>query len=94
MSQRLINWFKFASPASFYPLAGKAVAVVRRAGRGLRAAGLWLGFFVAPTDFQQGEGYRIDLHPRAGLVDVHVHLLRDGLLGGHRASPSTPACRG
>ena len=60
MTRRSINWFKYTSPASFYPLAGKlipwfAVATVLL----LLAAGLYVGFFVAPTDFQQGDAYRI-----------------------------------
>jgi len=54
-----INWLKYASPQTFYSLAGKmapwflAVAVL------LTAWGLYVSFLVAPTDFQQGEVYRI-----------------------------------
>lgn len=53
------TWWKFASPATFYPLAGRLVPWFGWAAALLAAAALWLGFFVAPTDAQQGEGYRI-----------------------------------
>ena len=59
MSNRLINWFKFASPQSFYPLAGKMWPWFAAATIGFSIAGLWISFFVAPTDAQQGEAYRI-----------------------------------
>jgi len=51
--------FRFASPATFYPLAGKLQPPFMALAVGLAAAGLWIGFMVAPTDAQQGEGYRI-----------------------------------
>jgi len=56
MMQKL---FHYASPQTFYPLAGKLWPVFALLGTGLTVWGLWLGMFVAPTDFQQGEGYRI-----------------------------------
>jgi heme exporter protein C len=59
MSSTAIKWFWFASPQTFYPLAGK-IAVASAIGAALLgAAGLYVGFFVAPTDAQQGEAYRI-----------------------------------
>lgn len=51
--------FRFSSPASFFPLAGRLIPVFGVAAAVLTAIGLWLGFFVAPTDYQQGESYRI-----------------------------------
>jgi len=54
-----INWFYFAAPNTFYPLAGKMIPWFAAAAAILAAIGLYVGFFVAPTDFQQGEGYRI-----------------------------------
>ena len=54
-----INWYKYASPASFYSLAGKMIPFFAIIAFGLLIAGLYIGFFVAPTDFQQGEAYRI-----------------------------------
>ena len=51
--------FHYASPQNFYPLAGKLWPLFAMLGVVLSAWGLWLGMFVAPADFQQGEGYRI-----------------------------------
>ncbi|MEO8058644.1 MAG: heme ABC transporter permease [Burkholderiales bacterium] len=51
--------WKYASPAAFYPLAGRLTPWFGWAAALLTVAGLWIGFFVAPTDAQQGEGYRI-----------------------------------
>lgn len=53
------NWFKFSSPATFYPLAGRLIPLFGWGAAALTAVGLWLGFGVAPTDHQQGEVYRI-----------------------------------
>jgi heme exporter protein C len=54
-----INWFHFASPARFYSLAGRIGLISGLLALILATAGLWVGFFVAPTDYQQGEVYRI-----------------------------------
>ncbi len=59
MSSRIINWFKFSSPATFYPLAGRLIPWFTAAAVLLLAIGLYMSFFVAPTDYKQGEGYRI-----------------------------------
>lgn len=59
MSSSPLTWFKFSSPATFYPLAGKMIPFFWALAIVLTLVGLYIGFFVAPTDFQQGEGYRI-----------------------------------
>jgi heme exporter protein C len=51
--------FFYAAPQNFYPLAGKLWPMFAFLATALSAWGLWLGMFVAPADFQQGEGYRI-----------------------------------
>ena len=56
---RSLHTFRFASPATFYPLAGRLQTLFMALAVVLAAAGLWVGFMVAPTDAQQGEGYRI-----------------------------------
>jgi heme exporter protein C len=53
------NWFHYASPATFYPLAGKMVPWFAWGAAILTAVGLYIGLVVAPTDFQQGDAYRI-----------------------------------
>jgi heme exporter protein C len=54
-----INWFYYAAPQRFHALAGKLVPWFGAAAVALAAYGLWMGLGVAPTDFQQGESYRI-----------------------------------
>jgi heme exporter protein C len=54
-----LHAFHFASPATFYPLAGRLQPLFALLALALAIAGLYVGFFVAPTDAQQGEGYRI-----------------------------------
>ncbi|MFC5302955.1 heme ABC transporter permease [Azospira restricta] len=76
MNNRLINWFKYASPQSFYPLAGKLIPWFAAAAVVFGAAGLWLGLAVAPTDFQQGEGYRIIfVHVPASWMSMFIYLV-------------------
>ncbi|GBG03998.1 heme export protein [Azospira sp. I13] len=76
MSNRLINWFKFASPATFYPLAGKMIPWFVALSVLFGIAGLYLGMFVAPTDFQQGEGYRIIfIHVPASWMSMFIYLV-------------------
>jgi heme exporter protein C len=54
-----LHAYHFASPATFYPLAGRLQLPFALLAVGLAIAGLYMGFFVASTDAQQGEGYRI-----------------------------------
>ncbi len=68
-------WWRFASPAAFYPLAGRLLPYFAWAAVLLAAAGLWIGLFVAPTDAQQGEGYRIIfVHVPASWMSMVVYL--------------------
>ncbi|MDE1891600.1 MAG: heme ABC transporter permease CcmC [Betaproteobacteria bacterium] len=72
----MVNWFKYASPASFYPLAGKLIPFFTAITIVLLAVGLWIGFFVAPTDFQQGEGYRIIfVHVPASWMSMFIYCV-------------------
>jgi len=76
VNNRLINWFKYASPQSFYPLAGKMIPWFAALATVFGAAGLWLGMAVAPTDFQQGEGYRIIfIHVPASWMSMFIYLV-------------------
>jgi heme exporter protein C len=71
-----INWLKFASPKTFYPFAGKLIPWFSGAATLLIAYGLYLGLLVAPTDFQQGEGYRIIfVHVPAAWFSMFLYLL-------------------
>ena len=71
-----INWFKYSSPASFYSLAGKMIPVFVFVALISLAAGLYVGFFVAPTDFQQGEAYRIIfIHVPAAWMSMFLYVV-------------------
>ena len=71
-----INWFKYSSPQTFYPLAGKMVPWFMAPAAVLGLAGLYIGFFVAPTDFQQGEAYRIIfIHVPAAWMSMFIYVV-------------------
>ena len=71
-----INWFKYASPQTFYPLAGKLAPWFLAAAALSGLCGLYVGFFVAPTDFQQGESYRIIfIHVAAAWMSMFIYLV-------------------
>lgn len=72
----MINWNKYAAPVTFYPLAGKLIPWFALLSLLFGAAGLWLGLFVAPTDFQQGEGYRIIfVHVPASWMSMFIYCV-------------------
>jgi heme exporter protein C len=76
MSNPMINWYRFAAPATFYPLAGRMIPWFAAAAVIFGIAGLWLGLLVAPTDFQQGEGYRIIfVHVPASWMSMFIYLV-------------------
>ncbi len=54
-----LTWFTYAAPSRFYGMAGKAVPWLWALCIALAAVGLFIGFGIAPTDFQQGDSYRI-----------------------------------
>ena len=71
-----INWFRYASPASFYPLSGRLIPWFHAAAVLLAAVGLYIGFFVAPTDHQQGEAYRIIfIHVPAAWMSMLIYVV-------------------
>lgn len=75
MSNKLINWFKFSSPATFYPLAGRIAYWSTIVMIVLLVVGLYMSFFVAPTDYKQGEGYRIIfVHVPAAWMSMIIYL--------------------
>ena len=79
MSKQVTNWFRFSSPQVFYPLAGKMIPVFWVLAALFGAAGLWMGFFVAPTDATQGEGYRIIfVHVPTSWMSMFIYLVMAG----------------
>lgn len=78
------NWYHFSSPQTFYPLAGKMIPWFWALVAVFGVAGLVVGFLIAPTDAQQGEGYRIIfLHVPASWMSMFLYLV--GFLGCARA---------
>ncbi len=73
------NWFRYSSPQTFYPLAGRLAPFFWIAAVALTIAGLYIGFFVAPTDFQQGDSYRIIfIHVPAAWMSMFIYVVMAG----------------
>jgi heme exporter protein C len=71
-----INWYKYSSPAAFYPLAGRLIPWFGWSAALLTAIGLVVGLGIAPTDFQQGEAYRIIfIHVPAAWMSMFLYLV-------------------
>ena len=71
-----MKWFWYASPETFYPLAGKVARGCGIAAAVLMLAGLYVGFLVAPTDAQQGEAYRIIfIHVPAAWMSMFLYVV-------------------
>ena len=76
MSTQRINWYKYAAPANFYPLAGKLIPLFAIPSALLFVAGMYVGFFVAPTDAVQGESYRIlFIHVPAAWMGMFLYVM-------------------
>src|SRR5215212_8979502 len=71
-----MNIYKYASPATFYPVAGKLIPWFAIPAALLFATGLFVGFFIAPTDYQQGDAYRIIfIHVPAAWMGMLLYVL-------------------
>ena len=76
MTTESIKWFWYASPQTFFPLAGKIARVCACLAVLLGIAGLYTGFFVAPTDATQGEAYRIIfIHVPAAWMSMFLYVV-------------------
>ena len=74
-----MNWLKYSAPQTFYPLAGKLVPWFAWPALILTVVGLYIGFFVAPTDSTQGESYRIIfIHVPAAWMSMVIYLAMAG----------------
>jgi len=71
--------FRFAAPQVFFPIAGKLIPWFSVLAGVLALAGLTVAFFVAPTDHQQGESYRIIfIHVPAAWMSMFIYLVMAG----------------
>jgi heme exporter protein C len=74
--------YTYASPQAFYPLAGRMIPWFGWAAVLFAVAGLYVGFFVAPTDATQGEAYRIIfLHVPAAWMSMFIYVVMAGWAG-------------
>ena len=74
-----MNLFRFAATPVFYPLAGCLLPWFTAAAILLTIAGLYVGFGIAPTDFQQGEVYRIIfIHVPSAWMAMFIYLVMAG----------------
>ncbi|MCU0933770.1 MAG: heme ABC transporter permease CcmC [Thiobacillaceae bacterium] len=71
-----MNLYTFSSPVNFYQLSGKLIPWFMGGAVVLGLLGLYIGFFVAPTDFQQSEAYRIIfIHVPAAWMGMFIYLV-------------------
>lgn len=71
-----LNIWKYSAPQTFYPLAGKLIPLFFVLAVAFALPGLYIGFFVAPTDFQQGESYRIIfIHVPAAWMSMFIYVV-------------------
>jgi len=71
-----VHLFRFAAPAEFYWLAGKLTPWFAALSIVLAVIGLYIGFFLAPTDAQQGESYRIIfIHVPAAWMAMFLYVV-------------------
>ncbi|MCX7628105.1 MAG: heme ABC transporter permease [Methylophilaceae bacterium] len=77
-----INWYRYAAPQAFYPLAGKMIPWFAAIAVTLGISGLYISLCIAPTDFQQGEVYRIIfVHVPAAWMSMFIYLVMAGWAG-------------
>jgi heme exporter protein C len=76
---RSIRLFTFAAPSRFYWLTGKLLPWLWATAALFAIAGLYMGFFVAPTDATQGDAYRIIfVHVPAAWMSMVLYLVMAG----------------
>ena len=77
-----IRLFTFAAPSRFYWLSGLLDPWLWAAAAVLSVIGLYIGFFVAPTDATQGDAYRIIfIHVPAAWMSMVLYLVMAGWAG-------------
>lgn len=70
---------KYASPKTFYPLAGRLIPWLGALTAILLAVGLYQSLIVAPPDYQQGQSVRIMfIHVPAAWMSMFIYVLMAG----------------
>lgn len=77
---RFFRFFhRFASPREFFRIAGSMIPWLAATTGLLLLIGLYLGLFVAPPDYQQGESYRIMfVHVPSAWMSLFVYTVMAG----------------
>lgn len=71
-----VHWFRYAAPQQFYPLAGRLLPWLWALAALFAVAGLTVGLVLAPTDFQQGDAYRIIyIHVPAAWMSMLIYVV-------------------
>jgi heme exporter protein C len=72
----VLRFHTFAAPSRFYALSGALIPWCWVVTVITAIAGLWVGFAIAPTDFQQGDAYRIIfIHVPAAWMSMLLYLV-------------------
>ena len=76
MPKLIAACLRYAAPQAFYSLAGRLVPWLAVAAALACVAGLYVAFFVAPTDAQQGELHRIAfVHVPAAWMSLFIYVV-------------------
>jgi heme exporter protein C len=77
MFKKIWAWIqRFSSPKHFYRISGKMIPWFAVPAVLLGVYGLYMGLFVAPTDYQQGESYRIIfIHVPAAWMSLFIYMV-------------------
>jgi len=71
-----LSLFRYSAPHLFYPLAGRLAPWFFGVAGILTIVGLYIAFFAAPTDFQQGDAYRIIfIHVPAAWMAMFIYVV-------------------
>jgi heme exporter protein C len=71
-----MRWTRYASPGNLYHLTGRLVPWFAVPAGPLFAVGAYVGLFVAPADFQQGDAYRVlFIHVPSAWLGMFLYLL-------------------
>ncbi|MFL6570785.1 MAG: cytochrome c biogenesis protein CcsA [Burkholderiales bacterium] len=69
-------YLRYAAPQTFYSLAGRLVPWLAAGAVLAATAGLYVAFFVTPTDAEQGEVYRIIfVHVPAAWMSMFIYVV-------------------
>jgi heme exporter protein C len=71
-----LRFYTFAAPSRFYSMAGRLVPWCWAVTVLFAIAGLYVGFGIAPTDFKQGDAYRIIfIHVPVAWMSMVIYLV-------------------